>query len=235
MDITELTIDPVCVRILGTLIEKETTTPDYYPMTLNSLINACNQKSNREPVMQLSEETVMNALDDLKAKRLIWQRTVFGARAMKYEHNIKSFFEFTDKQLAVLCILMLRGPQTIGEIRLRTERMCTFESLEEAESAVRSLIAQDDGPLVLELPRQPGRKEPRFIHLFSGKQWADESGKTVDAPSGDTSPVADGKSSGERIAELENLVSDLQVQIAKLRREFEEFRSGYPGKTSESG
>jgi uncharacterized protein len=224
MNISENTIDPIAVRILGALMEKENTTPDYYPLTLNALINACNQKSNREPVMQLSEDAVMTALDDLKIKHFIWQRTVHGARANKYEHNLKSFFDFNEKQMAVVCTLLLRGPQTIGEIRQRTDRMCSFESLEEAESIIRSLISWDDGPLVLELPRQPGRKEPRFVHLFSGKQWAEQFATASEAPSEAVSAPS-GPSENNRISDLENSVSDLQIQIAKLRQEFEEFRN----------
>ena len=220
----EMTIDPIAVRVLGSLIEKEATTPEYYPMSLNALVNACNQKSNRDPLLQLSEEDVVKAIEDLNAKRLVWKRSVAGARVMKYEQNLKIFLNFSDQEIAILCILMLRGPQTIGEIRLRTERICAFESMEETEKVVRSLISHEDGPVVLELPRQTGRKEPRFIHLFSGKQWAEEFGKTVDAPMEAAFPAANGKSQNDRISELESTVSDLQGRLRQLRQEFDDFK-----------
>jgi uncharacterized protein len=221
----EMNIDPVGVRVLGSLIEKETTTPEYYPMSLNALVNACNQKSNRDPVMQLSEETVLNAVKELNGKHVLWNRSVAGARVMKYEHNVKAAFNLSDQELAVICILMLRGPQTIGEIRLRTERLCTFGSMEDAEKVIRELMTREDGPYVMELPRQPGRKEPRFVHLLSGKQAAEEFIKTADVPVEiRDAAVTGGKSMNDRMTELESMVSDLQAQVQGLRQEFESFR-----------
>ena len=222
----DLTIDPVAVRVLGVLIEKEVATPDYYPLSLNALVNACNQKSNREPVMQLSEEEVAAAIDRLRQVRLAWQRSVAGARVFKYEHNIRSLFPLTDQESGALCVLMLRGPQTVGEVRLRTERLCTFASLEETEKVLRGLISREDGPFILELPRQPGRKEPRFVHLFSGREWATTQALAGEIPGGGPEGVAANppSSATDRIAALEATVAELKDQMGHLRHEFEEFR-----------
>ena len=222
----EFVLDPVAVRVLGALIEKEVTTPDYYPLSLNALVNACNQKSARDPVMQLSENDVTAALDDLKLQRLVWQRSVAGARVSKYEHNIRSFFPFSEQELGALCVLMLRGPQTIGEIRTRSERLCKFDSLGAVEQVVRSLIHHEKGPFAVELPRQPGRKESRFIHLFCGEEWAEQfivSTASASAENG-TSVRSDGKSIGERITGLEDTVATLQEELHSLREEFTAFR-----------
>jgi uncharacterized protein len=226
----EMNIDPVGVRVLGALIEKEATTPEYYPMSINALVNACNQKSNRDPVMQLSEETVLNAVKDLNGKHVLWNRTVAGARVMKYEHNVKAAFNLSNQELAVMCVLMLRGPQTIGEIRLRSERQHAFETIEDAEKVVKELMSRDDGPFVMELPRQPGRKEPRFVHLLSGKQWADEYAQTAETAAasvitGDSIIGIGGKSTNDRISELEAMVSELQGQMSGLRQDFDRFRT----------
>jgi uncharacterized protein len=222
----EMNIDPVGVRVLGALIEKEATTPEYYPMSINALVNACNQKSNRDPVMQLSEETVLNAVKDLNGKHVLWNRTVAGARVMKYEHNVKAAFNLSNQELAVMCVLMLRGPQTIGEIRVRTERQHAFATIEDAEKVVKELMSREDGPFVMELPRQAGRKEPRFVHLLSGRQWADECAQAAEAPvvTGDTVIGIGGKSTNDRISELETMVSDLQGQVSGLREDFDRFR-----------
>jgi uncharacterized protein len=220
----EMNIDPVGVRVLGALIEKEATTPEYYPLSLNALVNACNQKSNRDPIMQLSEEIVLTAVKELNGKHLLWNRSVAGARVMKYEHNVKAACNFSNRELAVICMLMLRGPQTVGEIRLRTDRLCTFGSMEDAEKVLRDLMSRDDGPFVLELPRQPGRKEPRFVHLFSGRQGAEECAKTPEMPAAMLDPAVNGKSTGDRINDLESMVSDLRGQVQGLRLEFDNFR-----------
>jgi hypothetical protein len=220
----ELVFDTVAVRVLGCLIEKEVTTPDYYPLSLNALLNACNQKSNREPVMQLTEEEVECTIDVLKEKHLVWKRSVTGARVFKYEHNLKSVIAVNEQEMAVLGVLMLRGAQTIGEIRLRTERLCTFSSIEETGNVLRQLIAREDGPFVMELPRQPGRKESRYIHLFCGKEWALSFANDTDMFNGASAPVPGAKSAGERIAELETAVAQLHSEVSTLRTEFMEFR-----------
>ena len=219
-------LDPVAVRVLGALIEKEVTTPDYYPLSLNALVNACNQKSNREPVMQLSEAEVSVTLDSLREKRLVWQRSVAGARVYKYEHNIRSFIPFSEQELGALCVLLLRGPQTVGEIKIRSERLCSFESLETVDKVVRSLMTHEKGPFVMELPRQPGQKEPRFVHLFCGSEWAGqfaaESGDTLNETAVASSAARSGLT--ERIVTLETEVQTLREELQTLREEFTAFR-----------
>lgn len=215
------------IRVLGALMEKEITTPDYYPMSLNGLQNACNQKSNRDPVMHLDDQTVLDTLDSLREKKMVWHRSVVGARVLKYEHNIKSIYPLSENEFGVICVLFLRGPQTVGEIRQRTERLCTFTSLFEVEEVIRGLISRDDGPFVVELPRQIGRKEPRFVHLFAGQAWVDELIETTareqQLPSGFTQGSKE--SYGTRIEELENTVSRLQKELSELKEEFHTFRS----------
>jgi uncharacterized protein YceH (UPF0502 family) len=220
----DIVIDHLCVRILGALIEKEVTTPDYYPLSLNGLVTACNQKSNRDPVMKLSEEEVMNGLDTLKEKRLVWQRSVAGARVSKYEHNLRSFHRFSETEMGILCVLMLRGPQTIGEIRQRTDRLCNFGSLDEVESTVRGLISREDGPFVFELPRQPGRKEPRFVHLFAGEEWVRELASAIEGQEESTPLPGAVFSRSDRIGELEAKVETLTEELHSLREEFDAFR-----------
>jgi uncharacterized protein len=220
----EMNIDPAGVRVLGSLIEKEATTPEYYPMSLNALVNACNQKSNRDPVMELSEESVLSWVKELNGKHLLWNRTVAGARVMKYEHNVKAALNLSQEELAVMCVLMLRGPQTIGEIRQRTERLFAFATMEDAEKVVRELMSREDGPFVLELPRQPGRKEPRFMHLLCGRQWAEAFAQNAPASQQPETPAAGGKSTLDRISDLEALISDLRGQLLGLRAEFDDFK-----------
>lgn len=222
----EFILDPVAVRVLGALIEKEVTTPDYYPLSLNALVNACNQKSNRDPVMQLSEDEVTAVLDGLKLQRLVWQRSVAGARVSKYEHNIRSFFPFSEQELGALCVLMLRGPQTVGEIRTRCERLCDFDSLDAVEEVLRSLLQHEKGPFVVELPRQPGHKEPRFVHLFCGKEWVEKFAVSVASTPTENEVYgrSDGKTISERIAGLEETVATLREELSSLREEFTAFR-----------
>ena len=220
----DIVLDPVAIRILGALIEKEVTTPDYYPMSLNGLITACNQKSNRDPVMQLSEEEINSAIEYLKDKRLIWQRSVVGARVSKFEHNLRSFFPLSEQETGVLCVLLLRGPQTVGEIRQRTERLCSFENLEETDNVIRGLMSRKDGPFIAELPRQPGRKEPRFVHLFAGEEWVQELIEAT-ATQNELPPTpVTGTSRNDRIGELETTVATLQEELHQLREEFNAFR-----------
>src|SRR5271165_6236293 len=160
-----LELSEVEARVLGALIEKEATTPEYYPLSLNALVNACNQKNNREPVMQLNEEEVRLALNRLRDQDLA--AAVHDSRVAKYEHRIQEVFNFTRGETAVLCVLLLRGPQTPGELRGRTERMHHFEDLTEVQSTLQRLM-QHDPPLARVLPRQPGTKESRYKHLLAG-------------------------------------------------------------------
>jgi len=221
----EYRLSPVETRIVGALLEKELTTPEYYPLTLNALVNACNQKSNRDPVMSLSENEVENTLDKLRDRRFIWHMRLAGSRVSKYEHNLKSLFSFTDQQLALICVLMLRGPQTLGELRVRTERMAKFSSLEEVEAALKDLAGRED-PLTAELPRAPGQKESRFTQLISQPPLLDfteeqnDSAMRSGAAAGTTAPAG----LHDRVAFLEQEVERLHAELAQVREEFAKFR-----------
>jgi uncharacterized protein YceH (UPF0502 family) len=191
------TLSETEIRVLGSLIEKEITTPDYYPLSLNALVAACNQSSNRHPVMHLDESTVISALDGLREKQLVHIVDRSESRVTRYRHVLYEALNLGRPAIAVMCVLMLRGPQTIGEIRSRTNRLYDFSSLEEVETTLNTL-ASGDHPFVVCLPRQSGQKEARYAHLMSGQ---------VDAPP----PELD------RVGKLEKDLED-------LRREFEEFR-----------
>lgn len=207
-------------RVLGSLIEKEITTPDYYPLSLNALVNACNQKNNREPVMNLDEHSVREALDGLQSQRLAGPARGADSRVTKYEHRIQEVFNFTRGETAVLCVLLLRGPQTPGELRGRTERMYRFEHLDDVQSTLQRLIERDS-PLVKILPRQPGTKESRYIHLLSGdvETW------TVPADESATAIRASGE--GDRIARLEQQVDQLRAEMAEVKQQLAEFRKQF--------
>jgi uncharacterized protein YceH (UPF0502 family) len=165
-------ITPYEARVLGCLIEKEATTPDQYPLSLSALTHACNQKSSRDPIMQLSETEVQEIVDGLMKKHLVSDRSGFGSRVTKYQHRFCNAgfgsLEFSTQELGILCVLLLRGPQTPGELRTRTNRLCTFSDVQEAESVLQGLMERTDGPFVARLPREPGKRESRYVHLFSG-------------------------------------------------------------------
>jgi uncharacterized protein len=203
------------VRVLGSLIEKDITTPDYYPLSLNALVNACNQKNNRDPVMTLDEDAVRAALDSLQAKRLAGPASGADSRVTKYEHRMQEVFNFDRRETAILCVLLLRGAQTPGELRGRTERMYKFEALEDVIATLERLTHREP-PLVAILPRQPGTKESRYMHLFSG-----------DAPPS-AEPVAQATSRAsigeDRVARLEAEVGELRKEIAELKGQIAEFR-----------
>src|SRR5205814_3056547 len=167
MTVPELNLTGIEVRVLGSLIEKDITTPDYYPLSLNALVNACNQKNNRDPLMTLDESSVRNALSSLQEKRLAGPAGGADSRVTKYEHRLQEVFNFDRREIAILCVLLLRGPQTPGELRGRGERMYRFESLDDVESTLQKLMERQPS-LVRVLPRQPGTKESRYKHLFSG-------------------------------------------------------------------
>ena len=210
-------LNEIEVRVLGALVEKEITTPDYYPLSLNALINACNQKSNRDPVMALDEDAVRQALDSLNEKSLAGQVTSADSRVPKYAHRLQEVFNFDRREMAVLCVLLLRGPQTPGELRGRTERMYKFDDLGVVESALHRLMEREP-PLAKKLARQPGTKESRYAHLLAGEVegWS--------APAG-TQPVAATSSQEEqRIARLETDVESLRKELADLRQRLEDFR-----------
>src|SRR5438477_4927492 len=190
-------------RVLGSLIEKEITTPDYYPLSLNSLVNACNQKNNREPVMNLDDDTVREALDALHAKNLAEPASGVESRVTKYEHRLQETFNFNRGETAILCVLLLRGPQTPGELRGRTERMQRFEALDEVQSTLQRLM-ECEPPLVKVLPRQPGTKEARYTHLLSG-DMEDVSVARASSPA-----IANNPADTERLARLEDEVQELR-------------------------
>ncbi len=201
------------IRVLGSLVEKDITTPEYYPLSLNALVNACNQKSNRDPVMQLDENAVRDALDSLQEQRLAGPAGGADNRVTKYEHRLQEVFNFTRPEIAVLCVLLLRGPQTPGELRGRTERMFRFESLDDVQSALQKLM-QREPPLVAILPRQPGTKESRYAHLLSGEP-------AVTQPV--SSPADHGSGIAERMAQLEEQVTTLRREIGEVREQLESF------------
>ncbi len=216
-------LNDVETRVLGSLIEKDITTPDYYPLSLNALVNACNQKNNRDPVMSLQEDAVRDALNSLQDKRLAGPTSTADSRVAKYEHRVQEVFNFTRGETALLCVLLLRGPQTPGELRGRSERMHRFEDLTEVQSSLQRLM-QREPPLARVLARQPGTKESRYMHLLAG-DIEDASASAARAPS----PATAGRdnSVAERIAQLENQISTLQNELAGLHEQFAVFRKQF--------
>jgi hypothetical protein len=208
------------VRVLGSLAEKQVTTPDYYPLTMNALVHACNQISNRDPVVQYDERQVSEAVDSLRLKNLVYIFYGAESRVPKYKHMMREVLGLSPPELAALCVLMLRGAQTVGEVRGRTGRLYEFADLREAEAALEGL-AQRDEPLVAKLPRQTGRKEARYAHLLSGQPPVEEEAEGQ-APAPRTRA---GES--ERVARLETEVERLSGELAEMRRRFEEFRKQF--------
>lgn len=205
------------VRVLGALIEKDITTPDYYPLSLNALLNACNQKNNRDPLMTLDEGTVRSALESLQGKRLAGPASGADSRVTKYEHRMQEVFNLDRREIAILCVLLLRGAQTPGELRGRTERMYRFEELEDVNATLERL-SQRDPSLVAVLPRQPGTKESRYMHLFSG-----------DAPAAPIAPVESTASAGkaDRVERLESAVAEIRKEVAELQQQWAAFRKQF--------
>src|SRR5438132_6848892 len=195
-------LDPLEIRILGSLAEKQLATPEYYPLTLNALVAACNQKSNREPVMELSEDDVQRALDRLQAEKLVWK--VMGGRAVRWEHNLDTALQLDRAAKAVMTLLFLRGPQTGGELRARSDRLYSFESIAEIEETLRRL-----DPLVREIPRRPGQKESRWTHLLTG----------VEAGFSPPVPAEAGTYT------LSDRVEKLEEQVAALTEELRTFKA----------
>jgi uncharacterized protein len=206
-------------RVLGSLIEKDITTPDYYPLSLNSLVNACNQKNNRDPVMTLDESLVRDALATLQEKRLAGPASGADSRVTKFEHRLQEVFNFDRREIAVMCVLLLRGPQTPGELRGRTERMYHFEGVDDVVATLDHL-AQREPPLVRVLPRQPGTKESRYMHLFSGEPAAVDAGAAHAA----ASPA---RSNGDRLDRLEDEVARLLEELSEVQRQLAEFRKQF--------
>jgi uncharacterized protein len=222
----DIILNDVETRVLGALVEKDVTTPDYYPLSLNALVNACNQKNNRDPVMNLDEEAVRQALDTLQEKRLAGPTSSADSRVTKYEHRLQEVFNFTRGETAILCVLLLRGPQTPGELRGRTERMHHFEDLTEVQSTLQRLM-QRDPPLARVLPRQPGTKESRYKHLLAG-DVEDAEVNEVSVVRPPAPPCARGNSADSaRFTRLENEVADLQREVADLKEQFASFRKQF--------
>lgn len=205
-------------RVLGALIEKDITTPDYYPLSLNALVNACNQKNNRDPVMNLDENAVRDALHSLQEKRLAGPAGGADSRVTKYEHRVQEMFNFTRSETAVMDVLLLRGPQTPGELRGRGERMHRFEELADVQSTLQKLM-QREPPLVKMLPRQPGTKEARYSHLLAG----DVEGYVAPPETAGTRSTND----DERIPRLESEVAELRRELAELKQQMESFRKQF--------
>ena len=204
-------LDDVEVRVLGALMEKEVSTPEYYPLSLNALVNACNQKSNREPVVSYDEDTVETALAGLRAKGLAVRLSGHDMRVPKHSHRLSEVINLGRREAAVLCVLMLRGPQTAGELRGRTERLYQFDDLEAVDACLTRLMEWQPEPLVARLPRQVGYKEVRYAHLLSGEPQA------VSTPP-PSAPVPSLQATVER---LEAEVADLKRQFAEFKKQFE--------------
>jgi len=205
----EIRLTETETRVLGSLIEKEITTPDYYPLSLNALVSACNQKNNREPIMNLDEDSVRDALSGLQGERLAGPASGADSRVTKYEHRIQEVFNFTRAETAIVCVLLLRGPQTPGELRGRTERIFRFEHLDDVQATLQRLIDRNP-PLVKMLPRQPGTKESRYGHLLSGEI-----------------EVAAPEMTQTREPQRDDRVTRLEAELAELRRELDELRTQF--------
>lgn len=218
-----IVLSEVECRVLGSLVEKEVTTPEYYPLSLNALINACNQKSNRDPIMNLDESAVRDALRSLETQSLIRSVSPADSRVTKYEHRLQETFNFYRHEIAILCLLLLRGPQTPGELRSRSDRMHTFDDLSAVQSSLQHLMKRDP-PLVHALPRQPGTKETRYGHLLSGEKAYSEPNANLpkEMASGASQPET-GKLDRleEEIAALRDEITELKQQFALFRKQFE--------------
>ncbi len=217
MNSGDLHLTDVEARVLGALIEKDITTPDYYPLSLNALVNACNQKNNRDPAMSLEEGMVRDALASLHDQRLAGPAGGADSRVTKYEHRLQEVFNFDRREIAIVSVLLLRGAQTPGELRGRTERMYRFETLEDVQSAIQKLTDREP-PLVRVLPRQPGTKESRYMHLFSGDGAVEVAAQPA------AHPKSSGNQSELRISNVESELSCLRAEVAELRRELSEFK-----------
>jgi uncharacterized protein YceH (UPF0502 family) len=209
-------------RVIGCLMEKEITTPDQYPLSLNALTNACNQKTNRDPVLELAESTVQQAVDSLMKKHLVSDRSAgYGGRVTKYKHRFCNTefgpLKFSKQEFGVICVLLLRGPQTPGELRSRTNRLCEFADVTEVDGTLNGLMTREEGPFIARLARAPGARESRYAHLFSGMI------ESVAEPEASVESAARAPSIGMtealsgRVARLEELVEGLRVELDRLK------------------
>jgi hypothetical protein len=221
-------LNEVEVRVIGSLIEKQVTTPEYYPLTLNALVNACNQLSNRDPVVSYDEKTVARALESLREKNLAYVFYGSDSRVPKYKHVMPEIFHLTPPELAVMCVLMLRGPQTTGEIRGRTSRLYEFADLTEVEATLEKLMAHEDPALVSKLPRMAGQKEARFAQLLAGDVAvvAAAAAEHPRAPRAEAA-VMEVRAENEKISRLEAEVETLRGEVAYLREQFESFKKQF--------
>ncbi len=206
-------------RVIGCLIEKEITTPEQYPLSLNALTNACNQRSNRDPVLDLDEVTVQQLVDQLSKKRMVSEQSGYGNRVPKFQHLFCNTnfgtLRFSPQELGIVCELFLRGPQTPGELRSRASRMCRFGDVTEVEAILNALASREDGPFVIRLAREPGKRESRYAHLFSGK--------LVGAPEGENREGAadyaeEAKAEGGRMDQMERRLAELESEVAGLKQ-----------------
>ncbi|HHQ4773565.1 TPA: YceH family protein [Aeromonas veronii] len=207
----ELVLGPLEARVIGCLIEKEICTPDQYPLSLNALVNACNQKSNREPVLDLAELDIRVVVDELIRRRLVVNTAGFNARVPRYQHRFCNTefgeLKFDAQELGIICELLLRGPQTLGELRSRTNRLCSFDDVTEVDAVLNRLIER--GPYVVKLPREPGKRESRYAHLFSGEV-------DIQAMMDATPAAAYASPAADRLSELEQEVSELKSRLAAI-------------------
>lgn len=217
-------LNPIEQRVLGCLIEKEMATPDHYPLTLNALVNACNQKSNRHPVMELEQATVEHTLYELRSEhKLAIEVTSTGSRVPKYKHNMAERWSFSLSQMAILCELFVRGPQTPGDLRAHSSRLHTLADSNEVEEILHELRTHEEDSFVLQLPREPGKRERRWAHLFGG-----EADIPMEQPEViDTVEVQNGPSRIERIQLLEYEIIDLRQELSELKAQFEAFKTAF--------
>lgn len=216
-------LSPVEARVIGCLIEKEITTPDQYPLSVNALMNACNQKTNRDPVMDLTESAVQTALDGLLKKYLVSDKSAgYGGRVTKYKHRFCNTefgsLKFSQQALGIICVLLLRGPQTPGELRSRTNRLCEFAATDEVETALQALMSREDGPFVARLARSPGARESRYMHLFSGMIESVAEPEAEPASQGMAGASAPAASLAARMLHLEALVDQLRAELDALKQ-----------------
>ena len=217
----DVILNDIEIRVLGSLIEKDLTTPEYYPLSLNALVNACNQKSNRDPVLNLEEAQVVRALDSLRFKQFAMLSGA-GGRVAKSRHALVEKFRFSPAELALLCELLVRGPQTVGELRTRAERMHQFDDLPQVESVLEEMMERTPA-VVIRLPRQPGRKEPRYCHLFAGEPDL----TVLEAAAPPEAGRARTGSDAEKIAKLEEELAELRQEVSALRQAVADFKKSF--------
>jgi uncharacterized protein YceH (UPF0502 family) len=215
-----LVLTPLEARVIGCLIEKEITTPEQYPLSLNALTNACNQKSNRDPVMDLDEATVQRTVDELIKRYLVSDHTGYGSRVTKFQHRFCNSeygtLRFSPQELGIVCELLLRGPQTPGELRSRASRLCRLNDVTEVEAALKQLAVREDGPYVARLPREPGKRESRYVHLF-GSEPVDAG--EIDEPA---APTRVSTVDSESAIRLEQRVTMLEAEVAELKQRLDD-------------